>query len=94
MALAWLQGRSGHQAVDKALLRFIGEFPPLTVYKEGIDPAAYLEGTTAGVPHRQMVLEEQLATDPTDILEQSPKLRLVGTGSPNIQPVVDESKAA
>jgi glycosidase len=59
-ALAWLNGRTSQAAVDKALRRFIDQFPPVAVYKGEIDPAAYLEGSTAGVGHRQMVLEELL----------------------------------
>lgn len=59
-ALDWLQARYGHGAVDDALRRFIDRFPPVAVYQGKIDPAVYLEGSTAGVPHRQVVLEELL----------------------------------
>jgi len=57
-ALDWLVEKLGQGAVDKALLQFIEEFPPLTVYRREIDPETYLAGETAGVPHRQIALEE------------------------------------
>ncbi len=59
-ALDWVVEKLGQAAVDKALRRFVDEFPPLDVYRREIDPQTYLEGETAGVPHRQMVLEELL----------------------------------
>ena len=40
--------------------RFADEFPPLAVYRGEIDAAAYLAGSSAGVPNRQIVLEEML----------------------------------
>ena len=39
-------------------------------------------------------IDDRIARELLHALEQSPKLRLVGTGSPNIQPVPDETKAA
>ena len=59
-ALDWLQKKCGAAATDKALLRFLEEFPPISVYKGEMEPAAYLGGETAGVPHRRIVLEEML----------------------------------
>jgi len=59
-ALEWLEGRLGREAVDRALLRFVDEFPPVAVYRREITPEAYLQGETAGVPHRQIALEELL----------------------------------
>jgi glycosidase len=59
-ALEWLQGKYGTEAVDETLRRFVDRFPPVAVYKREVEPAAYLLGTTAGVPHRQIVLEEML----------------------------------
>src|SRR5436190_15749783 len=58
--LVFLQGRCGAEAVDRALLRFADTFPTVAVYRGGLEPAAYLNGATAGVPHRQIVLEEML----------------------------------
>jgi glycosidase len=59
-ALTWLNQRLGSKAVDEALRRFIDEFPPAAVYQGQMDPAAYLDASTAGVAHRQVALEEML----------------------------------
>jgi glycosidase len=59
-ALDALRQRLGAAAVDQALLRFVDSFPPVAVYRGAASPAAYLEGATAGVPHRQLVLEEMM----------------------------------
>jgi glycosidase len=60
LALDWLHGRYGQEAINDTLRRFVDHFPPLEVYKGQIDAAAYLQGESAGVPHRQIVLEEML----------------------------------
>jgi len=59
-AMDWLVGRLGQEALDRTLRRSVDEFPPLAVYRREMDPAAYLEGETAGIPNRQIVLEEML----------------------------------
>ncbi len=59
-ALDWLYEQVGQQETDAALRRFADEFPPLTVYQRQVSLDAYLEGETAGVRHRQLVLEEML----------------------------------
>ncbi|MDY6878295.1 MAG: alpha-amylase family glycosyl hydrolase [Chloroflexota bacterium] len=59
-ALDWLYEKLGREAVDVALYRFADEFPPLAVYRREVALENYLEGETAGVPHRQVVLEEML----------------------------------
>jgi glycosidase len=59
-ALAWLDEKLGRRAVDTALERFADTFPPLAIYRREIALDAYLEGETAGVPNRQIVLEELL----------------------------------
>jgi len=59
-ALAWLNDEFGEETVDAALLRFMDEFPPVAVYRREVTPNAYLEGATAGAPHRHLVLEELL----------------------------------
>ena len=59
-ALDWLDGHVGREATDQALRSFADEFPALAVYRREIPLAAYLEGETAGVPHRQILLEEML----------------------------------
>jgi len=59
-ALDQLYERIGRADVDATLLRFVDVFPPLAVYRRGMSPDDYLEAETAGVPHRQVVLEELL----------------------------------
>lgn len=59
-ALDWLDERLGKEAVDTALYGFADGFPPLAVYRREVALEDYLEGETAGVPHRQIVLEEML----------------------------------
>jgi glycosidase len=59
-ALEWLDRRVGRSRVDAALARFTEEFPPLAVYRGEFGVGAYLAGRTAGVPHREVVIEELL----------------------------------
>ncbi|MDY7078528.1 MAG: alpha-amylase family glycosyl hydrolase [Chloroflexota bacterium] len=59
-ALDWLDERLGKEAVDTALHRFADEFPPLVVYRREARLEDYLAGETAGISHRQVVLEEML----------------------------------
>jgi len=59
-ALDRLYQELGQEAVDATLYRFVDEFPPLAVYRGEVTAEDYLEGETAGVPHRQIVLEEML----------------------------------
>ncbi len=59
-ALDWLYEKSGKQKVDEALRKFAHEFPAVAVYRGEVDLDAYLEGETAGVSHRLIVLEEML----------------------------------
>ena len=58
--LDWLYEKFGKSAVDEALRRFADEFPTVSIYRREIEIDAYLEGQTAGVPNRQIVLEEML----------------------------------
>jgi hypothetical protein len=60
-ALAWLQARYGQEAVNETLRRFTDRYPPVAVYRGDIDAASYLNGTTGGIPHRQVVLEEMVS---------------------------------
>jgi glycosidase len=46
--------------LDQALAVFVEHFPPLAVYLEGQDAAAYLTGETEGRPNREVALEELL----------------------------------
>ncbi|MBU0702893.1 MAG: alpha-amylase [Chloroflexi bacterium] len=59
-ALDWLDEKLGKEAVDTALREFADEFPPLAVYRREAALQDYLAGETAGLPHRQIVLEEML----------------------------------
>ena len=60
LALDWLYETSGKQKVDETLRSFAEGFPALAVYRGEVDLDAYLEGETAGVSHRLIVLEEML----------------------------------
>ena len=59
-ALDWLYEKFGKLTVDEILQKFADEFPTVAIYRREIELHAYLEGKTAGVPHRQIVLEEML----------------------------------
>ncbi len=47
-------------AVDETLRKFADEFPTVAMYRREIELDPYMEGETAGVPNRQIVLEEML----------------------------------
>jgi glycosidase len=57
-ALAWFGARLGREALDRTLLAFSEEFPPLAVYRGGVPTAEWLAGASGGVPHREIALEE------------------------------------
>ncbi len=57
-ALAELGDLHQEGAVEETLRLFTGHFPPGAVYREGLDPAEYLRGSTAGTAHREIALEE------------------------------------
>ena len=59
-ALDWLDEQVGRSETDAALRKFADEFPPLAVYRRETSLDDYLTGETAGVPHRQILLEEML----------------------------------
>ena len=58
-ALSFLGEQFGDD-LDTTLLRFVSTFPATPVYTGELSEAAYLEGETAGTPHRSVVLEELL----------------------------------
>ncbi len=60
-ALPWLAARLGTRELDRVLLTFIEQFPPMVVYRGGMDPMVWLAGESAGTPHRAVALEELLA---------------------------------
>lgn len=57
-ALPWFAARLGGEALDRTLLGFATEFPPLAVYRDGRPAAEWLAGSTGGVPHRVLAFEE------------------------------------
>jgi glycosidase len=59
-ALNWLDENLGKQKVDEALRKFADEFPAVAIYHREVELNTYLEGETAGIPHRLIVLEEML----------------------------------
>jgi glycosidase len=59
-ALDWLDGMLGREDVDETLNAFCQQFPPLAVYRREVSVSAYLAGHSAGVPNRQIALEEML----------------------------------
>lgn len=60
LALDWLNSHVGKEEVDRALQVFGEEFPALAVYRGETPRQAYLAGETAGVPNRQIALEEMI----------------------------------
>ena len=59
-ALTWLQERVGEKELERTLLEFSYDFPPLAVYRKQQTTSEYLAGTTEGIPNRALVLEELL----------------------------------
>ncbi len=59
-ALEYLESRLGRDTLEKTLLQFTLEFPPLVVYQGKQSNDAYLQGETEGYPNRAAVLEELL----------------------------------
>lgn len=57
-ALKILNGKFGDAEVERLLLRFIQEFPPISVYLGQVSPEEYLEGETDGIPNREALVEE------------------------------------
>lgn len=59
-ALDWLNNTLGVEVVDAALKKFVAEFPNVAVYRGEIDATKFLNDSTNGVSHRQIILEEML----------------------------------
>ncbi len=59
-ALDWLYEELGRETVDDTLRRFADQFPPVAVYRREVSLDDYIEGETAGIPHRRVLLEEML----------------------------------
>ena len=59
-ALAWLRERFGDEALDRTFSLFVSEFPGSDLWQGKTEIAPYLEGTTEGVPNREVIVEEML----------------------------------
>ena len=64
-ALAFLKDRIGDEAVERCLLRFVEQFPPLPVYQRQATPQEYLSGFSVNeegrqIPNEELALEELL----------------------------------
>ncbi|TLN17670.1 alpha-amylase, partial [bacterium] len=59
-ALAFLDEQFTPAEVDRALVRFTTDFPPVAVYQGQLGVEEYLGGATEGVPHRAVALEEMI----------------------------------
>ncbi len=57
-ALAWFEEHLGPEALDRTLLAFADEFPTVAVYRGRQSAAEWLQGSTGGVPHRAVAMEE------------------------------------
>jgi glycosidase len=59
-ALTFLDSRLSPTAVDKLLVDFADEFPSVSVYRGQQSASEWLKGSTEGIPHRNIALEEAL----------------------------------
>jgi glycosidase len=59
-ALEWFGAQVGTDNLDKLLLTFVEHFPGISVMRGQQTPKQWLEGSTAGTPHRAAALEELL----------------------------------
>jgi len=59
-ALSFLEKRIGPDELNRTLLQFVDQFPPLAVYRNRTAPKSWLEGRTAGLSHRRLAIEELL----------------------------------
>ena len=59
-ALDWLSSRLGTEAVEKSLQAFVQQFPPVAVYRNQQTAAEWLAGSSEGLSHRTVALEELL----------------------------------
>jgi glycosidase len=57
-ALDYLHKAIGTDEIGRTLIRFIDEFPPSAVFAGDLTPEQYLNGSTAGTPNRELVMEE------------------------------------
>jgi glycosidase len=58
--LEWFRSRLGPEALDRTLLEFVSQFPTVSVYRKKQSAAEWLAGSTDGVSHRAIALEEMV----------------------------------
>lgn len=59
-ALSWLEQQLGDDRLERTLVAFAREFPPLAVWRHELSLEEFLAGETAGRPNREVLLEEML----------------------------------
>ena len=59
-ALVWFGSRVGEDSVDGLLQAFVTEFPNVAIYRNQETVSKWLEGSTEGISHREVAMEELL----------------------------------
>jgi len=59
-ALSWFGARVSTEGLEKTLLAFVQHFPPVAVYRGRQSAAEWLAGSSEGISHRTVALEELL----------------------------------
>src|SRR6185437_12797679 len=59
-AVRWFSGRLTPAEIERLLLAFVEQFPGMSVYRGELSAAQWLDGSTGGVPNRQIAFEELL----------------------------------
>ena len=59
-AVRWFSGRLTRAEIERLLFAFVEQFPGMSVYRGELSAAQWLDGSTAGVPNRQIAFEEML----------------------------------
>src|SRR3972149_6055788 len=57
-SIEFLTSQLNEDNINKVLLKFIDEFPPLDVFREKIKAKDYLNGKTDNKPNKEIILEE------------------------------------
>ncbi len=58
--LEWLAGKFETEEVDRLLLKFVEQYPGIEVYRGELTAQEWLAGSTDGVAHREVALEEMV----------------------------------
>src|SRR4051812_28171061 len=59
-ALVWFDRKLGHDNLEFTLTAFVQQFPPIAVHRKEQTGIEWLSGTTDGLPHRAVALEEMM----------------------------------